>query len=125
MGLFQKYSPSKGVPQKAFQTNQGNGLLMLSTRGIPLILIEKSKLEARELILKKNNDAIAKWLDRRYEARAKIMKALKRNTGQTSMLRYLIPAENRRQNNQAFQTRIQDTRRASLHTSSNTVDGDQ
>ena len=36
MGLFQKYSPSKGVPQKAFQTNQGNGLLMLSTRGIPL-----------------------------------------------------------------------------------------
>ena len=89
------------------------------------ILIEKSKLEARELILKKNNDAIAKWLDRRYEARAKIMKALKRNTGQTSMLRYLIPAENRRQNNQAFQTRIQDTRRASLHTSSNTVDGDQ
>ena len=89
------------------------------------ILIEKSKLEARELILKKNNDAIAKWLDRRYEARAKIMKALKRNTGQTSMLRYLILAENRRQNNQAFQTRIQDTRRASLHTSSNTVDGDQ
>ena len=88
-------------------------------------LIDKSKLKDREIILSRNNDAIAKWLDRRYEARAKIMKALKRNTGQTSMLRYLIPAENRRQNNQAFQTRIQDTRRASLHTSSNTVDGDQ
>ena len=88
------------------------------------ILIDKSKIEAREQIIK-NNDAIAKWLDRRYEARAKIMKALKRNTGQTSMLLYLIPAENRRQNNQALQTRIQDTRRANLPTNSNTVDWDQ
>ena len=54
-----------------------------------------------------------------------LCEALKRNTGQTSMLRYLISAENRRQNNQAFQTRIQDTRRVNLPTSSNTVDRDQ
>ena len=86
-------------------------------------LIDKSKLEARELILKKINDTIAKWLDCRYEDHAKLMKALKRNTGQTSMLCYL-PAENRRQNNQAFQTRIQGARQANLPTSSNTVDGD-
>ena len=41
-------------------------------------LIEKSKLVAREIILSKNNDAIAKWLYRRYEYRAKVMKTLKR-----------------------------------------------
>ena len=88
-------------------------------------IIDKSKLEPRERILKRNNDAIAKWLDRRHANHAKLMKSLKRNTGQMSMLRYLIPAENRRENNQAFQTRIQDARRARLPTSSNTVDGDQ
>ena len=87
-------------------------------------IIDKSKLEPRERILKKNN-AIAKWLDRQYADCAKMMKALKRNTGQMTMLRFLIPAENRRENNQAFQTRIQEARRASLSTSSNTVDGDQ
>ena len=75
--------------------------------------------------MKENNDVIAKWLDRRYEARVKLMKTLKRTTGQLSMFSYLIPAENRRQNNQAFQTRIQETRRANLPTSSNTVDGDK
>ena len=37
-------------------------------------LIDKSKLPARELILRKINDAIAKWLDCRSEDRAKIMK---------------------------------------------------
>ena len=45
------------------------------------ILIDTSKLAAHELFMRKTNDAIAKWLDRRYEARAKTMKALKRNTG--------------------------------------------
>ena len=89
------------------------------------ILIDKLKLAAGGLILRKTNDAIAKWLDRQYEDHEKLMKTLKRTTGQLSIFSYLIPAENRRQNNQAFQTRIQDTRRANLPTSSNTVDGDQ
>ena len=35
-------------------------------------LIDKSKLKGRAIILSKNNDAIAKWLDRQYEDRAKI-----------------------------------------------------
>ena len=89
------------------------------------IIIDKSKLEPRERILKRNNDAIAKWLDRRYADCAKLMKSFKRNTGQMSMLRYLIPAENGQENNQAFQTCIQEARRARLPTSSNMVDGDQ
>ena len=55
--------------------------------------IDKPKLEPRERILKKNNDAIAKWLDRRHSDHAKMMKALKRNTGQTTMLWFLIPEE--------------------------------
>ena len=88
-------------------------------------LIDKSKLEPRERILTKNNDAIAKWLDQRYADRTKLKKALNRNNGQMTMLRFLIPEENRRENNQAFQTRIQEARRARLPTSSNTVDGDQ
>ena len=53
------------------------------------------------------------------------MKTLKRDTGQLSIFSYLIPAENRRQNNQAFQTRIQEAGRARLSTSLNTVDGGQ
>ena len=88
-------------------------------------LIDRSKLAARELILRKTNDAIAKWLDRRSEDRAKIMKTLQRDTGQLSRFSYLIPAENRKQNTQAFQNRLQDARRAILPTGSNTVDGDQ
>ncbi len=88
-------------------------------------ILAKSKLEPREQILKKNNDAIAKWLDRRYADRAKQLKSITSKLGQTSLLRYFIPAETRREHNQAFQTRIQEARRASLPTSSNTVDGDQ
>ena len=88
-------------------------------------LIDKLKLAAPELLLRKTNDAIAKWLDRRSEDRAKLMKTLKRTTVQMSIFGFLIPAENRREHNQAFQTHIQEARRASLPTSSNTVDGDQ
>ena len=36
MDLFQKSVPLKRVPQKAFQKNQGNDLLMLSTHRLPL-----------------------------------------------------------------------------------------
>ena len=88
-------------------------------------MIDKLKLEARELILRKTKNAIAKWLDRRYEYYAKLMKTLKQNTGQMSIFRFLLPAENRRQHNQAFQTRIQEAIQANLPTSSNMVDGDQ
>ena len=89
------------------------------------ILIDKSKLATCGLSMRKTNDAIAKWLDRQSEDHAKLMKTLKQTTGQLSIFSYLIPAENRRQNNQAFQTRIQEAKRASFSTSSNTVGGDQ
>ena len=79
----------------------------------------------RAIILSRNNDAIAKWLDRRYEDRAKAMKTLSKRTGQMSMFSFLLPLETRRQNNRIFQTRLQEARRAALPTSSNTVDGDQ
>ena len=46
------------------------------------ILVDKSKLAPRKQILKKNNDAMAKRPVRRCETRAKIMKALKRTTGE-------------------------------------------
>ena len=36
------------------------------------VLIDKSKLAAHAIIMSKNNDAIALWLDRRYEDRAKV-----------------------------------------------------
>ena len=88
-------------------------------------LIDKSKSVPRNRILKRNNDAIAIWLNRLYADPAKLMKSLKRNIAQTSMLRYLIPAENRQENNQAFQTGRQEAARARLPTCSNTVDGDQ
>ena len=88
-------------------------------------LIDRSKLPERELILRKNNDAIVKWLDRGYEDREKVMETLKQRTGQLSMLSFLIPVETRTQNNQAFQTRLQKARRSNLPTSSYTVDGDQ
>ena len=88
-------------------------------------LIDISKLGGRAIILSKNNDAIAKWLDRRYDDRAKFIETFKRNTGKQSIFSFLIPAETRRQNNSAFQTRLQEARRANLPTSSNTVDGDQ
>ena len=69
-------------------------------KGYPAIreetLIDKSKLADRELFLRKTNDAIAKWLDRRYEDLAKNMKTLKRNTGQMSIFHFFLPAENRR-----------------------------
>ena len=88
------------------------------------VLIDRSKLEERAIILSRNNDAIAKWLDRRYEDRAKSMKAIDQRTGQTSILRFTRSANNR-QYNYAFQTCQQEARRAALPTSSNTVDGDQ
>ena len=88
-------------------------------------LIGKSKLAAHAIILNKNNDAIAKWLNCQYEGCAKIMKTLKRKTGQQSIFSFLIPAETRRQNNSAFQTCLQEVRRANLPTSSNRIDGDQ
>ena len=88
-------------------------------------LINKSKFPVGEIVLSKNNDAIAKWLDRRYDDRAKFIETFKRNTGKQSIFSFLIPAETRRQNNSAFQTRLQEARRANLPTSSNTVDGDQ
>ena len=88
-------------------------------------ILAKSKLEPRDFFLKKNNNVIAKWLDRRYADRAKQLKSINNKSGQTSLLSYFIPAEIRREHNQAFQTRIQEARRASLPTSSNTVDGDQ
>ena len=50
---------------------------------------------------------------------------LKRRTGHLSMFSFLIPAETRRQNKQAFQTCLQEARRENLPTSSNTVDEDQ
>ena len=74
-------------------------------------LIDKSKLAT-------------KWLDHRSDDRAKItnlMKSLTQTTGQLSIFSYIIPSENRRQNNQAFQTCIQEARRASLSTSSGSI----
>ena len=62
----------------------------------------KSKLKDREIILSKNNDAIAKWLDRRYEDRTKMMKTLKQRTGQMSLLSFWLPAATRRQNKACF-----------------------
>ena len=88
-------------------------------------MIDKSKLAAHATILSKTNDAIAKWLDRQYEDCSKIMKTLKRKTGQQSIFSFLIPAETRRQNNSAFQTCLQEARSANIPTSSDTVDGDQ
>ena len=88
-------------------------------------LIDISKLGGRAIILSKNNDAIAKWLDRRYEDRARAMKTIDQRTGQTSIFSFMLPLETRRQNSSTFQTRIQEARRAALPTSSNTVDGDQ
>ena len=41
------------------------------------------------------------------------------------MISFFLPAEIRRQNNSAFQTRLQKVRRENLPTSSNTADGDQ
>ena len=46
-------------------------------------------------------------------------------TGQTSIVRFMRSVDTRRQNNITSQTRQQAARGAALHTSSNTVDGDQ
>ena len=88
-------------------------------------IIVKSKLKDHAIILSKNNDAIVKWLNCQYEDCAKIMNTLKRKTGQLSMLSFWLPAETRRQNNSAFQTHLQEARRANLPTGLNTVGGDQ
>ena len=81
-------------------------------------------MEDRIIILNRNNDAIAKWLDRRYEDRAKAMKAIyQQETGQTSIISFMGTIEHRRQFNSDFQTRLLGARRAALSTSSNTVDG--
>ena len=72
---------------------------------------------------KKKNDAIGKWLDRRYEDRTRAIKARAQRTGQTSIISLVRPIELRRQNNSKFQIRLQDARRAALPTRSNTVDG--
>ena len=86
---------------------------------------DRSKLEDREIILSRNSDAIAKWLDRQFEDRAKPMKAINQRTGQTSIISFVRTLGTRRQNNSTFQTRQQEARRAALLTNSNTVDGDQ
>ena len=52
-------------------------------------------------------------------------KAIDQQTGQTSIIRFMRSADTRRQNNITFQNRQQDSRRAALPTSSNTVDVDQ
>ena len=89
-------------------------------------LIDRSKLlNDCEIILSRNNDAIAKWLDRRYEDREQMLETFKRKTGQMSMFSFLLPVKTRRQYNSAFQNRLQKVRRANLPTSSNMVDGDQ
>ena len=53
------------------------------------VLIGRSKWEDREIMLKRNNDAIAKWLDRQYEDHAKAMKSIDQQTGQTSILSFM------------------------------------
>ena len=85
-------------------------------------LIDRFKLADRQIVLSKNKGAIAKWLDRQFEDRAKAMKTINQRTGQTSIFSFMLPLETRRQNNSTFQTRLQEARRAALLTSSNTVD---
>ena len=89
------------------------------------VLIDRSKLEDRVIILSKINDTLAKWLDIRHADRAKTMKAIAQRTGQTSIISFPRPIEFRRQGSSTFQTRLQDSRPAALPTSSNTVDGDR
>ena len=89
------------------------------------VLIDRSKLKECAIILNKNNDEITKWLDCRYVVRGNAMKAIARRTGQLSILRLMRPIENRRQHNVKFQTRLQNSWRAALPISSNTVDGDR
>ena len=67
--------------------------------GFQQVLIDRSKLEERAIILSRNNDAISKRLDRRYKDRAKEMKAIDQQTGQTSILRFMRSEDDRRQNN--------------------------
>ena len=81
-------------------------------------------MEELEIILSRNNDAIAEWIDRRYEDLAQAMKAIDQRTGQMSILRFMRSADDRRQYSDTFQTRLQEARRAALPTSSNTVDVD-
>ena len=56
-----------------------------------VLIDSRSKLEERPIILSKNNDAIAKWIDCRYKDRAKAMKAIARRTGQLTILRSMKP----------------------------------
>ena len=53
------------------------------------------------------------------------MKVIDQRNGQASILNFMQSVDDRRQDNNAFQTRQQETWRAALHTSSNMVDGDQ
>ena len=73
-------------------------------------MINRSKLEDPATVLSKNNDVIAKWIDRRYEDLAKAMKATGQQTGQTSIISFMRTIEHRRQFNSDYQTRIQEAR---------------
>ena len=88
-------------------------------------LIDRFKLADRQIVLSKNKGAIAKWLDRQFEDRAKAMKTINQRTGQTSIFSFLLPLETKRQNNSTFQTLLQEARQAAVPTSSITVDGYQ
>ena len=91
------------------------------------VMIDRSMLSECAIILRKNNySPIAKWIDWlncRYEDRAEAMKDTDQTTGQMWIIRFVRPVESRRQHNRNFQTRLQDARRTTLPTSSNTVDG--
>ena len=67
-----------------------------------------------EFILKKPNEIIARWLDERSRERGGQVAAIQKRTGQLSILPYFLPIEDRRANNAAFQSKIQDARRAQL-----------
>ena len=82
------------------------------------VLIDRSKLKERPIILTKNNDAIAKWLGCRYDDRAEAVKAMAQQAGQLSIISFMRLIKNRRQHDSNFQTRLQDATRAAFPTTS-------
>ena len=79
-------------------------------------------------VLRRHNEGIAQWLDEQHNRRKEVYSRTSRRTGQLSIIGFCGSTESRRQHNTSFQTRLQEARKASLPTvteTSNTNDGDR
>ena len=86
------------------------------------VLIHRTSFLERDKILRCNNEGIARWLELQHMRRKEILSWTQQRSGQLSILSFRGTRESCRDNNTAFQMRLQEARRAQLPIPTETPD---